>query len=192
MMFVDDRAIYREIGLERFLAAVEKRAFRMARVATGGSTEDALDIVQDSMLAFVRKYASRPESDWRPLFFRILQNQIRDWFRRQAVRNRWRGWLKSFPGADEADQHEDPLEGVADQKTSEPPVELEHREAMVILEGALQKLPARQQQVFLLRVWEGMSIVETAAAMECSAGSVKSHYARAVSRLRRELEGHWP
>ena len=191
-MLVDDRPPYREISLDRFLAAVEKRAFRMARVATGGSTEDALDIVQDAMLAFVRKYATKPESDWRPLFFRILQNQIRDWFRRQAVRNRWRGWLKSFQGDDEAEQHEDPLERVADEKSPEPPVELEHREAIVVLEGALHKLPGRQQQAFLLRAWEGMSIVETAAAMGCSAGSVKSHYARAVSRLRQELEGHWP
>jgi len=191
-MLLDDRPPYREIGLERFLAAVEKRAFRMARVATGGSTEDALDIVQDAMLAFVRKYAFRPESDWRPLFYRVLQNKIRDWFRRQAVRNRWRGFLKNFQDADEADRHEDPLERVADEKTSEPPIELENREAMVVLEKAMQKLPGRQQQAFLLRVWEGMSIVETAAAMECSAGSVKSHYARAVSSLRRELEGHWP
>ena len=192
MMFLDDRPPHQEIGLESFLAAIEKKAFRMARVATGGNTEDALDIVQDAMLAFVRKYASSPESDWRPLFFRVLQNQIRDWYRRQAVRNRWRGWLKNFQDADEADRHEDPMAGVADDKTSEPPVELENREAMVVLEKALHKLPVRQQQAFLLRLWEGMSIVETAAAMGCAAGSVKSHYARAVKSLRKELEGHWP
>ena len=192
MMFLDDQLRYREIGLERFLAAVEKRAFGMARVATGGNTEDALDIVQDAMLAFVRKYAAKPESDWRPLFFRVLQNQIRDWFRRQAVRNRWRGWLKSFQGADEAEQQEDPLERVADEKSPEAPKELERRETMAALSGALHKLPDRQQQAFLLRAWEGMSIVETAAAMECSAGSVKSHYARAISSLRQELEDHWP
>ena len=192
MMFLDDRPSFREIGLERFLAAVEKRAFRMARVATGGSTEDALDIVQDTMLAFVKKYASRPESDWRPLFFRVLQNRIRDWFRRQAVRNRWRGWLKSFNNAGEKDDQEDPLARVADEKAFEPPRELENREAMLVLEKALQKLSGRQQQAFLLRAWEGMSIIETAAAMECSAGSVKSHYARAVHSLRQELEGYWP
>jgi RNA polymerase sigma-70 factor (ECF subfamily) len=191
-MFLDDRPSYQEIGLERFLASVEKKAFRMARIAAGGSTEEALDIVQDAMLAFVRKYAAKPESDWRPLFYRVLQSRIRDWFRREAVRNRWRGWLNGSRNSEEGDDREDGLARVADEKAFEPPRELESREAMLVLEKALQELPVRQQQAFLLRAWEGMSIIETAAAMECSAGSVKSHYARALNSLRQQLEGHWP
>ena len=192
MIFLDDRPPHREIGLEHFLASVEKKAFRMARIATGGSTEDALDIVQDAMLGFVKKYASKPESSWQPLFYRVLQSRIRDWFRRQGVRNRWRNWLHVFQSSDNGNEQEDPIERVADEKAFEPSRQLEGREAMAVLEEAMQKLPIRQQQAFLLRVWEGMSIIETAAAMECSEGSVKSHYARALKSLRQELEGHWP
>jgi len=191
MIFLDDRPLYQETGLERFLASVEKKAFRMARIATGGNTDDALDIVQDSMLAFVKKYTSRPENDWRPLFYRVLQNRIRDWYRRQSVRNRWRGWL-GFQSYDEESEREDPFEKVADENAFEPPRELENQESMAVLERALQKLPVRQQQAFLLRAWEGMSIIETAAVMGCAAGSVKSHYARALDSLRQELDGHWP
>ena len=190
IMLLDALSSYQEIGLEHFLASVEKKAFRMARIATG-SNEDALDIVQEAMLAFFKKYASKPERDWQPLFYRVLQNRIRDWYRRQSVRNRWRGWL-GFPNSEEGIDQGDPLAKVADEKAFEPYRELENQESMVVLERALQKLPVRQQQAFLLRVWEGMSIIETAAAMECSAGSVKSHYARAVKCLRQELEGHWP
>ena len=173
-----------------FLSSIDKKAFRMARIATG-SNEDALDIVQEAMLAFVKKYASKPERDWQPLFYRVLQNRIRDWYRRQSVRNRWRSWL-GFPNSEEGSDQGDPLAKVADEKAFDPYRELENQESMVVIERALHKLPVRQQQAFLLRVWEGMSIIETAAAMECSAGTVKSHYARAVTSLREELEGHWP
>ncbi len=187
-----NRLAFSETAMDSFLASVERRAFRMARLAAAGSNEDALDIVQDAMLAFVRHYSAKPEADWTPLFYRILQNTIRDWFRRQKVRNRWRGWISSLRGRDEGEETEDPMARVADQNNPGPETSVEHQDAMIALEEALLKLPLRQQQAFLLRTWQGFSIVETAAAMKCSAGSVKSHYSRAVNFLRSELEGHWP
>ena len=190
--FSETAMAFSETAMDSFLASVERRAFRTARMAVAGNNEDALDIVQDTMLAFVRRYAAKPENEWAPLFHRVLQNTIRDWYRRQKVRNRWRGFLNIFSGRDEVEEKEDPMAGVADQGNPGPEASQEHQDAMTALELALQKLPLRQQQAFLLRIWEGLSIVETAEAMKCSTGSVKSHYARAVRFLRSELEGHRP
>ena len=98
-------------ALDRFLAAIERRAFRIAHIATG-DVDDAMDLVQDSMLNLVKRYGMREEDEWGPLFHTILQSRIRDWYRRTKVRNRWRQWFG--PGQDE-DDHEDPIEAVADQ-----------------------------------------------------------------------------
>ena len=174
-------------AMQRFLASVERRAFRMAEIATG-STEDALDIVQDAMFGLVRRYASKPASEWGALFFRILESRIRDWYRRTRVRNRWRAWLHDWRGRDEPNDGEDPMATLADPAGRDPADEVVQADAMAALEGALRKLPLRQQQAFLLRAWQGMSVAETAAAMKCSDGSVKTHYSRAVQMLRKVLE----
>ena len=176
-------------ALERFLASVERRAYRMAWVATS-HREDALDIVQDAMLRLVKGYAGRDAAEWGPLFQRILQSTINDWHRRSQVRNRWRQWL-SFGRDAEADEA-DPLETTVADQAPEPGAQLAADQAMTVLDAALQALPLRQQQAFLLRHWEGLSVAETAAAMGCSEGSVKTHFSRAVQNLRDKLEGHWP
>jgi len=173
-------------ALDRFLAGVERRALRMAEFATG-SRDEALDIVQDAMLVLVRRYGRHGEGDWPPLFHRILQSRILDWHRRRKVRNRWLAWL----GPD-ADDDEDPLAALPDPRARRPEDELGNTRAGAALEEALQRLPLRQQQAFLLRTWEGLDVAETAAAMGCSEGSVKTHYSRAVHTLRELLEDHWP
>lgn len=170
-------------ALDRFLAGVERRAFRMAQLATG-NVEDALDLVQEAMLKLAQHYGRRNEQEWGPLFHRILQSRIRDWYRRSRVRNRWRVWL----GGEE--DEEDPLHNLADADAPGPVQLLAGQRAMGALEQALQKLPLRQQQAFLLRTWEGFDVAETAHAMGCSEGSVKTHYSRAVHTLRVLLEGH--
>lgn len=114
----------------------------------------------------------------------LLQSRIRDWYRRSRVRNRWRVWL----GGEE--DEEDPLHNLADAESPGPAELLAGQRAMGALEQALQKLPLRQQQAFLLRTWEGLDVAETAHAMGCSEGSVKTHYSRAVHTLRILLEGH--
>ncbi|HEY1312623.1 MAG TPA: RNA polymerase sigma factor [Steroidobacteraceae bacterium] len=174
--------------LEKFLAEVERRAFRMAQVALR-DPDDAMDVVQDTMLKLARNYASRPSAEWRPLFYRILENGIRDLQRRRSVRNRFMTWL---PGAkqDPDNEAQDPLETVAD--TSAPiPEELMRDQAMQQLEVSLRGLPARQREAFMLRNFEGLDVAETATAMGCSEGSVKTHYSRAVHTLREQLGEVW-
>jgi RNA polymerase sigma-70 factor (ECF subfamily) len=174
--------------LDRFLAGVERRAFRLAEIALRDA-EDALDVVQDSMLQLATRYADRPPAEWRPLFYRILNNRIHDFQRRRRVRNRVLAWL---PGR-HADLPEegDPLDNLPDPAPL-PPEELQGREALVMLERALAALPARQQQAFMLRTFEGLDVAETAVVMGCSEGSVKTHHFRAVQALRAALQDHWP
>ena len=172
--------------LDRFLAGVERRALRMAEFATG-NRDEALDIVQDAMLTLARRYGGHAEDEWAPLFHRILQNRILDWHRRHRVRRRWLAWL----GTND-DDGDDPLAQLPDPDTRRPEDLLGHRRAGDALQSALQQLPLRQQQAFLLRTWEGLDVAGTAAAMGCSEGSVKTHYSRAVHALREKLGDHWP
>jgi RNA polymerase sigma-70 factor, ECF subfamily len=169
-----------------FLAEIEHRAFRMAQLATG-NRDDALDIVQDAMMKLVQKYSAHDKASWKPLFYSILESRILDWHRRQQVRNRFRSW---FHSNDDDDETEDFLEQQPADETSAPDVRLQDGQFGADLNKALSALPLRQQQVFLLRVWEGMDIADTAKAMQCSESSVKTHYARALEKLREQLEGH--
>jgi RNA polymerase sigma-70 factor (ECF subfamily) len=169
-------------ALDRFLAGVERRAFRIAQMAVR-NTDDAHDVVQNAMLKLAQHYAERPVEEWRPLFYRILYNSIRDQQRRNGVRSRFFGVLS--PGRDD-DDPTDPMEQVADPGPG--PIErLATAEAFEGLERALRRLPARQLEAFCLRCLEGFDVAETAAAMGCSEGSVKTHYFRALQALRAEL-----
>jgi RNA polymerase sigma-70 factor (ECF subfamily) len=174
--------------LNGFLAEIERRAFRMAQVALR-DPDDALDVVQDAMLKLARNYASRPSAEWRPLFYRILENGIRDLQRRRTVRKKFMVWL---PGVHEDPDNEaqDPLDNVP-AGGPEVPELLMQGEAMERLEVSLRGLPARQREAFMLRNFEGLDVAETAAAMGCSEGSVKTHYSRAVHALREHLSEVW-
>lgn len=169
-----------------FLAEIEHRAFRMAQLATG-NRDDALDIVQDAMMKLVQKYSTHDKASWKPLFYSILESRILDWHRRQQVRNRFRSWLHWDADEDDA---EDALAQHPAETNIIPDFQLQDAQFMQSLELALKNLPLRQQQVFLLRIWEGLDINQTAAAMQCSESSVKTHYARALEKLREQLEGH--
>lgn len=173
-------------ALEGFLASSERRALRMAELATG-NREEALDIVQEAMLALARRYGGRDPAEWGPLFHRILQHRIRDWYRRSRVRYRWLAWL-----APDGDSDDDPLAALPDPQALRPEDRLGQERAGEAIESALHQLPWRQQQAFLLRVWEGLDVKATATAMGCSEGSVKTHYSRAVHTLRALLGDHWP
>jgi RNA polymerase sigma-70 factor, ECF subfamily len=171
--------------LDNFLAGIERRAFRMAEFATH-NRDDALDLVQDAMLQFVRRYRERPAAERAPLFYRVLENRILDWYRTRRSRGRW--WVRLFQ--DDAD--EDPLEMFPADASAGPLHALQRERSMSRLESTLQALPLRQQQVFLLRVWEGLDVADTARAMGVGEGSVKTHLSRALTRLRAELGEEWP
>lgn len=173
-------------ALDRFLAGVERRAYVRARLATRDG-EEALDVVQDAMLTMIRSYAGRPESEWGPLFHSVLQSRINDWRRRTRVRSRWRVWLTGNEDTDD-----DPLQNLPDAASPDPMAQTAGRKTLGALERALAALPARQREAFLLRVWEGLDVAQTARAMGCSEGSVKTHYSRAVQALRAQLGDHWP
>ena len=160
----------------------------MARLSTGNG-DDALDIAQDAMLDFARSYSRRPEEEWKPLFYRVLQNRITDWHRRTAVRNRFRVWLDR-PGSGE--DEEDPLEQMADRAGPDAVEMLMRREVAESLTRALRILPLRQRQAFILRMWEELDVAQTAVAMGCSEGSVKTHLFRALQALRKLLKDYEP
>lgn len=182
-----ERPLEQRQELDHFLGSVQKRAFRMAEIATG-NREDAFDILQDAMCRFVEKYSTRNFAEWMPLFHTVLQNRIRDWYRREVVRNRFRVWFGQ--SADEQDTNS--LENLADGRGRSPEQQLQSRQGMEVLDQAIRQLPVRQQQAFMLRVFEGMDVTQTAKAMSCTTGSVKTHYSRAIHTLREKLDGHWP
>ena len=175
--------------LDRFLKDVERRALRIAEIGIRDADE-AHDIVQEAMIQLVRRYSARPPEEWKPLFYRILKNRVHDWQRRRAVRSRviawWTGGVR-----EEGDETPDPIDN-AEAPDADPSARLESEQAMTSLERALRRLPARQQQAFMLRTFEGLDVAATAQAMGCSEGSVKTHYFRAVQALRGELGEHWP
>jgi len=173
----------RSRALNQFLAGVELKAFKIAQAALRNE-DDALDAVQDAMLQLARAYADRPVEEWKPLFYRILENRIRDMQRRRTVRGRVISWLP-FRGEDD-DEEPDPI-AHAQSPEPQPVKRLELEEAVGALEKALGGLTHRQRQAFLLRTLEGLDVSETAVAMGCSEGSVKTHYFRAVQALRAQL-----
>ena len=149
--------------------------------------EAALDIVQDAMLRLAEKYGHRPAAELPLLFHRIVQNAVRDWFRRQKVRSLWTTLLSSLsPGRGE-DDDSDPLETLETADGSShfpsPAAELEQTQVLEIIEQELARLPARQRQAFILRYWEELDVAETARSMGCSEGSVKTHCSRAAHTL---------
>jgi RNA polymerase sigma-70 factor (ECF subfamily) len=168
---------------------VERRAFKQC-VFSVQDEEAALDIVQDAMLKLAENYAARPAAELPLLFQRILQNAIRDHFRRSRVRSAWTSLWSSL-GLTGEDDEDDPLETFeVEDGTSVPasPAErLEQSQVMEIIEEAVRSLPERQRQAFLLRYWEEFDVSETAKAMGCSEGSVKTHCSRAVHALAKIL-----
>jgi RNA polymerase sigma-70 factor (ECF subfamily) len=171
-------------AIEAFLREVESRAYRIAVLGVR-DRDEAFDIVQDAMIRLVRRYSRRPSDEWRPLFYRILQNRIRDVQRRRKVRSR----VLSFFGGVESEEY-DPVVEAPSAESDGPLEQVVADDAMQALEQALQQLPARQREAFVLRNFEGLDVAETARAMSCTEGSVKTHYSRAVHRLRELLKEH--
>lgn len=155
----------------------------MAVIATG-NRDDALEIVQDAMFKLVNKYADKPASEWGPLFHRILQSTIRDWYRRSKVRSSLRQFLFSEPESPDA------MDKFENKTMLKPDESLNQSETMDAIDKALHELPLRQQQAFLLRQWHGFDVKQTAEVMMCSQGSVKTHLSRATATLKLKLENY--
>ena len=169
--------------IEQFLGRVEKKAYKMAEISTKDHAE-ALDLVQEAMLKLVTNYSEKPCKQWQPLFYRILHNKIMDWHRQQTVKRMLFFWKST--GDEEQDSqciteqvslgNDSPEDFMANEQLQESSV------------AALANLSVKQQQCFMLRSWEGLSVAETADIMQCSQGSVKTHYFRAVQKIKETLK----
>lgn len=181
----EDRNLASRSELSAFLAGVERRAYKQALFAVRNE-ETALDIVQDAMLRLSQSYGDKPVSELPLIFQRILQNAIRDHFRRSKVRSLWTTLLSSLSGnRDEGDEDPlDTLDSADESKRVESPAEqVERTQVLEAIEKEVAKLPERQREAFVLRYWEELDIAETAAVMGCSQGSVKTHCSRAAHTL---------
>ena len=185
----EERRLATSKEMSDFLASVERRAFKQA-VFSVHDEEAALDIVQDSMLRLAEKYPDRPPAELPLLFQRILQNAIRDHFRRTKVRSTWTTLLSNL-GLGGEDDDADPLETLRVDEGSNVPASpadrLEQSQVMAAIEEAVQGLPDRQREAFMLRYWEELDVSETAKVMGCSEGSVKTHCSRATHALAKVL-----
>ena len=169
---------------------MERRAFKQAVFAVRDE-QAALDLVQDAMLRLAEKYGDRPAAELPLLFHRIMQNAIRDWYRRQKVRSLWTTLLSSLsPGGE--DDEQDPLETLEPLEGSNveeaPGSRLEQAQVLEIIEQELARLPPRQREAFVMRYWEELDVAQTARAMRCSEGSVKTHCSRAAHALAAALK----
>ena len=177
--------------LSHFLSAIEKRAFKQAVYAVRDD-DAALDIVQDAMIKLAEKYGDRPAAELPLIFTRILQNRIHDWFRRQKVRNTWVTLFSALGKKNPENDDYDPLEHLMAPDNSsfhqDGAQHLQQIQLIAILEAEISKLPSRQQEAFLMRYWEEFSITDTALAMGCSEGSVKTHCSRATQALAKALK----
>jgi RNA polymerase sigma-70 factor (ECF subfamily) len=174
--------------LSEFLAGVERRAFKQAQFAVRNE-ENALDIVQEAMIKLAEHYGDRPAAELPLVFTRILQNAIHDFFRRQKVRSTW---VTLFSALDAGDgENSDPLETLealeGTEQAESAADKVERSQTVAAIEEEIARLPARQREAFLLRYWEELDVAETAAAMGCSEGSVKTHCSRATHALARAL-----
>lgn len=176
----------KQAELNRFLAQVERKAFRMADIAVG-NRDDALDIVQETMISLVKNYANKPEDEWPKLFFKILHNRINDHYRRQTVRNKVIGMVQFFRGKEGEPEESNTIEQAAGRASAEPDSQMHFDNVSEQMDSALKQLSAKQLQAFFMRSWQGLSVKETAVAMGCGEGSVKTHHSRAVQRLKELL-----
>ena len=147
-------------------------ALRLA-AAVSGSVVDAADIAQE---AFVKAHRSLPKladpAMVRPWMLRIVANEAKNHLRGRDRRRqrdaRYGSWVVAAPP--------DPEVSALDADTA--------RELGV----ALGRLAARDRQVLGYRYFAGMSEAETARAVGVAVGTVKSRTARALDRLRIEME----
>jgi RNA polymerase sigma-70 factor (ECF subfamily) len=176
--------------LSQFLSSVERRAYKHAAFSVRND-HDALDIVQDAMIKLAEKYGDKPVEELPLLFQRILQNTIRDHYRRQKVRSAWTTLFSALQPKHQEEEF-DPLDTLEDDENHSSPAgpgeSLQQKQLIDLIEQALSNLPARQREAFLLRYWEGLDTTETAEAMGCTEGSVKTHCSRATHALATALK----
>lgn len=171
--------------LRLFMQQMSGRALVMMETATG-QHDVARDLVQESFIALYQHYAQRPLAEWTPLFYTILNHRLMDWHRQETRKQKRFGWFRSLSADDDA-LHDDPILNVEDEHNIDPADFMSKSHTMEEIKQAISRLPLRQQQAFLLRAWENLDTKTTAGIMDCSEGSVKTHYHRAIQALKQSL-----
>jgi len=170
--------ISQRVRIERFLASVQNSGYRMAQLATS-NPDDALELVQETMLQLVKRYSDRPDKELKILFYRILSSRITDWYRKTAFRKQFQAFFSR-----ESYEQGDPIQQLSADCQLSISDQIEQGDMMQDVVKALKNLSHRQHQAFLLRAWQGFDVKETATIMGCSTGSVKTHYSRALKVLK--------
>jgi len=180
-----------EKELSDFLKSVERRAFKRTAYHVRND-ESALDIVQDSMMKLAEHYGHKPVEELPMLFQRILSNSTLDWFRRQKTYSALFSTMSDFDTGND-DEEFNLLESLVTEQGGEQSesaqTQIERAQTLLGIEEEILRLPPRQREAFLMRYWEDMDVAETASAMGCSQGSVKTHCSRAVQALANALKG---
>ncbi|WP_312208794.1 RNA polymerase sigma factor [Acinetobacter variabilis] len=172
-----------ESRLKNFMQDVTGRALVMMESATQGQHGIAMDLVQEAFIALHKSYAEKSTEEWYPLFYTILNNKLQDWRRKEARRNQPFSFFKKVC----LDDDEVEFDNLVDESTPSPLEFLDQAVTAEEIQEAIAKLPVRQQQAFMLRAWEGFDTQTTAQIMNCTEGSVKTHYHRAIQGLRASL-----
>jgi len=172
-----------ESRLKNFMQDVTGRALVMMESATQGQHGIAMDLVQEAFISLHKSYAEKSTEEWYPLFYTILNNKLQDWHRKEARRNQPFSFFKKVS----LDDDEVEFDNLVDESTPSPLEFLDQAVTAEEIQEAIAKLPVRQQQAFMLRAWEGFDTQTTAQIMNCTEGSVKTHYHRAIQGLRASL-----
>ncbi|EEH69523.1 MULTISPECIES: RNA polymerase sigma factor [Acinetobacter] len=168
-----------EQRLRFFMQDVTGRALVMMESATQGQQGIAMDLVQEAFISLHKSYADKSTEEWYPLFYTILNNKLQDWRRKEARRANPFSLFKKINLDDDEE-----ITDIIDESTPNPFEFLDQEVTMDEIQEAIHQLPVRQQQAFMLRAWEGFDTMTTAQIMDCSEGSVKTHYHRAIQGLR--------
>ena len=166
--------------LNQFFILHEKKAYVIAFMSLRNQ-DDALDVVQDVMIKFVVKYKNKKQADWSSLFFRMIQNRITDFHRQNTKKKKYFGVI----GHDYSDNI---IEQVSDRNYVSALKQIDNNMKIANLQKSLTALPQRQLQAFICRIWEGLSVAQTAKSMKCSQGSVKTHLFRALNQIRSQFK----
>lgn len=172
-----------EQRLKFFMQDVTGRALIMMESATQGHNGIAMDLVQEAFISLHKSYAAKSTAEWYPLFYTILNNKLQDWRRKEARRP----FPISLFKKTNLDSDDEEVIEIVDENTPNPLQFLAQEVAIEEIQASIAKLPARQQQAFMLRAWEGFDTQTTARIMDCTEGSVKTHYHRAIQGLRNSL-----
>jgi RNA polymerase sigma-70 factor (ECF subfamily) len=137
----------------------------------------AEDIAQDAFLALYRHLSQVPAAAFRPWLYRVTRNLCLDHLRRRKFK------LKLFRDVAPRDAEErDPVP--VDASADRPDEVAQVRETQAAVEAAIQQLPVKFRDAFLLCEMQGLSYEDASAILKCPVKTVSTRLFRARQRFR--------